>query len=368
MKVLDLPERPRILVITLRRLGDVLLTTPLIRTVRRSIPPSRLDVLTFRGGERILKGNPDVEDVITMQERPSVGETLVLVGRLWRRYDLVISTQAGDRPTGYALVAGRRRVGLVPRAGETGAWWKRHAYHLAVPLEPDAHHVTRMLALATALRLPHLSDIVCPQGPPAAAKDVAPRAPYAVVHANPFYRYKRWADAGWRSVARGLGERGLAVVVTEGRDPAERAYMETLWADTDVIRERGRLDWAGLTALLKGAAVYVGPDTSVTHLAAGSGCPTVALYGPTSPRLHGPWPVGGLAEPWNPAGTVQHRGNVWVVQNPLPCLPCEKLGCERHLDSYSRCLDELAPGAVLSVVDLALAHAPEQCFSSAGTA
>jgi heptosyltransferase-3 len=199
MKVLDLPEHPRILVITLRRLGDVLLTTPLIRTVHRSIPPSRLDVLTFRGGERILKGNPDVEDVITVRERPSVRETLVLVRRLWRRYDLVISTQTGDRPTGYALMAGRRRVGLVPLSGETGAWWKRRAYHLAVPLEPNAHHVTRMLALATALRLPHLPEIVCPQGPPAAAKDIAPRAPYAVVHANPFYRYKRWTDAGWRS-------------------------------------------------------------------------------------------------------------------------------------------------------------------------
>ena len=108
-----------------------------------------------------------------------------------------------------------------------------------------------------------------------------------------------------------------------------------------MIRERGRLDWAGLTALLKGAAVYVGPDTSMTHLAAGSGCPTIALYGPTSPRLIGPWPVGGLAEPWDHAGTIQRRGNVWVVQNPLPCLPCEKLGCDGHLDSRSQCLDEL---------------------------
>jgi heptosyltransferase III len=313
-------------------------------------------VLAFRGGERILKGNPDVDDVITIPERPSAGDTLALARRLWRRYDLVVSTQPGDRPTGYALLAGRHRVGPVPRAGETGAWWKRHVYHVSIPHEPDAHHVTRMLMLATALGLPHVSDIVCPDGSPDAANEVAPRAAYAVVHATPFYRYKRWTDAGWRDLARGLTERGLAVVVTEGRDPAESAYMEALWADTEVIRERGRLDWAGLTQLLKSAAVYVGPDTSVTHLAAGSGCSTVALYGPTSPRLHGPWPVGGLAEPWNPAGTVQHRGNVWVVQNPLPCLPCEKLGCEGHLDSYSRCLDELSADTVLRVVDQALAR------------
>ena len=109
-----------------------------------------------------------------------------------------------------------------------------------------------------------------------------------------------------------------------------------------------------LAALLAGAAAYVGPDTSITHLAAASGCPTVALYGPTSPRLIGPWPVGGLAQPWDHAGTIQHRGNVWVVQNPLPCLPCEKLGCEGHLDSRSQCLDELSVAQVLVAVDQAL--------------
>jgi heptosyltransferase-3 len=354
MTSLDLPARPRILVVILRRLGDVLLATPLIRTIRRGFPQATLDIVVFRGSERILRGNPDIDAVMTMPERPSAGETLALVRSLWRRYDLAVSTQAGDRPTFFAMVAGRRRVGLVPPAGETGAWWKRHAHHVAVAGEPGSHRVTQLLALATALGLKHAPDIVCPQG--SAADEVAPPRPYAVLHANPFYRYKRWTDAGWRGLARGLAERGLAVVATEGRDPAERAYVDGLWAAADppVIRERGRLDWAGLTALLKGAAVYVGPDTSVTHLAAGSGCPTVALFGPTSPRLVGPWPVGGLAEPWEHAGTVQHRGNVWVVQNPLPCLPCEKLGCQGHLDSYSRCLDELPARSVLSAVDQAL--------------
>jgi len=46
------------------------------------------------------------------------------------------------------------------------------------------------------------------------------------------------------------------------------------------------------------------------------------------------------------------------VQNPLPCLPCEKLGCEGHLDSYSRCLDELPLRSVLKVVDEALGRSP----------
>jgi len=58
---------------------------------------------------------------------------------------------------------------------------------------------------------------------------------------------------------------------------------------------------------------------------------------------------------WEAAGTIQHRGNVWLVQNPLPCLPCQGEGCEGHLTSFSRCLDGLMPVQVLQAVDAALA-------------
>jgi heptosyltransferase-3 len=57
------------------------------------------------------------------------------------------------------------------------------------------------------------------------------------------------------------------------------------------------------------------------------------------------------------AGKIQNRGNVWLVQNPLPCMPCQLEGCERRLDSYSACLDELPPAQVIAAVDQALAVA-----------
>ena len=93
----------------------------------------------------------------------------------------------------------------------------------------------------------------------------------------------------------------------------------------------------------------------MTHLAAATGAPTVALYGPTDPRLWGPWPIGGAEASWAAAGTIQPRRNVWLVQNPLPCLPCQQEGCLRHIDSHSQCLDELPAGQVLQAVDAALA-------------
>ena len=348
-----LPEPAQILVITLRRLGDVLLTTPLIRTVRRGFPHARLDVLVFRGGERILAGNPDIDDVVVMSERPSAAETWALIRRLLRRYDLVISTQTGDRPTFFALIAGRCRVGLVPPPCETGAWWKRLVYQAPITPTSGSHRMAHLQQLADALHLPFVPEIVCPQGSQAAP--VGLHGPYAVLHANPAYRYKRWTDQGWQTLAGELAKRGLTVAVTGGPDAAERAYLDALWgADPAVVRLDGKLDWPQLAGVLAGAAVYVGVDTSMTHLAAGAGCPTIALYGPTSPRLIGPWPVGGLSRAWDPAGTIQRRGNVWVVQNPLPCLPCEKLGCDGHLDSRSQCLDELSVRQVLAAVDQAL--------------
>jgi len=349
----DLPERPRILVIVMRRLGDVLLSTTLVRTLRAAFPRATIDLLVFQGTEVILAGNPDVDGILTLPERPTQRATLSLVRRIWRRYDHAIATQSGDRPIFLAFAAGRRCTGMVPPKG--GAW-KRWVLDHPVIADPDNHRVFELLRLVEPLGIAHTPKLVCPTSSAPLAAGIAPRGRYAVLHANPMYRYKRWPDEGWRTLARALAERGLAVVATGSPDPAERAYLDLVWGPVEppVHRLDGRLDWPQLSTLIGGASVYVGSDTSVTHLAAASGCPTVALFGPTSPGRIGPWPVGGLDKPWEHVGTVQRNGNVWVVQNPLPCLPCERLGCEGHYESHSRCLDELSARAVLSVVDQAL--------------
>jgi heptosyltransferase-3 len=353
--MLQLPQRPSILVIVLRRIGDVLLTTALVRSLHRGLNASAVDVLAFSGTEGILAGNPDVRSVITIAAHPSWAETVALACRLSRGYDLAVSTQAGDRPTLFAFIAGRHRIGLVPGQGSS-AWWKRLALHASVKSDPDQHRIAELMSLAQVLGVSGRPELV----PPAPAELDLPALdrPYAVLHANPMFRFRRWTQHGWRGLAVALRERGLAVVATGGLDPAERVYLDGLWETVpDVIRADGRMSWQQLSALLRHAAVFVGPDTSMTHLAAAAGCPTVALYGPASPHRIGPWPVGGLAPMWQPAAEMQRRGHVWVVQNPLPCLPCERLGCEGHLESYSQCLDELPLARVLVAVDQALTQA-----------
>jgi heptosyltransferase-3 len=347
---LELPARPRILVITLRRLGDVLLTTPIIRSIKRTWPDGAIDVLAYEATGGILSGNPDIARVIGIPEPPGAAQDLALMARLWKRYDLAVSTQPGDRPTRYALIAGRKSV--APVQDRFTGRIKAALLTRSVPFSGSVHRVEEVLRLADALGIARVPEIV---GPAVPASRGTQR--YAVIHAKPMYRYKQWTADGWRAVAAALAQRGLKLKATGGPDAAERAYLDTLWNGSPQIeRLDGTLSWPELFALISRAEIFIGPDTSVTHLAAASGCPTIALYGPTDPRLWGPWPAQGLHQEWQAAGTMQRRGNVWLVQNPLPCMPCQKEGCERDRDhGRSICLEEMRPEDVINAIDAALA-------------
>jgi heptosyltransferase III len=355
MNPIRLPRNSCVLVVVLRRLGDVLLTTPLIRSIKRAYPQASIDALVFAGTEGILTGNPDLREIIAIPQRPRLGETLSLIARLFRRYDLALSVQTGDRPTALAVIAGWQNAGPVEPGGSASAI-KRLILSRSCVSDPRRHRVANILSLAELLGIPAHAEIVCPAA--TARPPLAPAQPYAVVHAAPMFVYKRWTGEGWRALVAALRERGFSIAVTGAA--TDRAYLDDVWRNADVLRLDGKLAWPELSALLADARVYIGPDTAITHLAAATGTPTVALYGPTDPRLWGPWPSGGLDRLWDAAGTIQQRRNVWLVQNPLPCLPCQLEGCERRIDSYSQCLDELTVGQVLSAVDQAVKYDPEK--------
>jgi lipopolysaccharide heptosyltransferase III len=342
---------PRVLVVSLRRIGDLLLTTPLIRSLRRAWPDSDIDVLVFENTTGIVTGNPDINDVIALPLRPTFAESARLFLKLWRRYDIAISTQSGDRPIAFAFAAGRMRAGVTT---DDDPWLahalKRLAVHRRVAAVENVHRVEQMLRLADTLDIARAPDLVCPA--PASNSQAAPPGPYAVIHASPMFAYKEWTKDGWRAVTAALAQRGIAVVAIGGPGEAERHYLQKVWHGVADFHQVG---WPETMTLLSKAKIYIGPDTSVTHLAAASGCPTIALFGPMDPRVWGPWPVGGLATPWAASGTIQNHGNVWIVQNPLPCMPCTFEGCERHIGSRSACLDELKPEQVMAAVDRALA-------------
>ena len=365
----------RILLIATRQIGDVLLCTPLLRSIRAGYPNAKIDVLVYCNKGGMLEGNPDLHEVIEVDEHPPPRQYLAFVRRIFRRYDLVVSTQGGDRPFIYAWLSAPKRVSIIP-ALRWQAGWKRHVAQAWCLLDNDnTHTVLQNLQLADALGIARRFEVVPPVHADAKARvsDLLPfswqHAPYVVLHPMPMWRYKRWTEQGWLEVARYILSRGYKVVLTGGPNQSERAAIADLTRSLNTpnaVDVSGKLTFGQVSVLLRECRCYVGPDTAVTHLAAACGSPTVAIYGPTNPVKWGPWPYQYAADtnPFIRFKPFQRQGNVLLVQGIGACVPCHNEGCEKHKQSYSRCLDELPSETVVAGVATLLDHRPREVIGA----
>ena len=328
-----LTEDPaRVLVIVTRRIGDVLLTAPLIRSIKDAWPSAHIDLLVFKGTEDVLARNPDIDRIIVA---PLSGNWR-FIRQLWRKYDLAVSTSASDRPTLYAWLAGKTRVGVM--TADLKSAWKRSLLNASVPFDNlEAHTVVQNLQLADLLGLRRRFEtpIEWSAQDEAAIASIFPEfgcTKFAVLHLYPKFTYKMWHLDQWQALAQWLNARGLTVVLTGGGDSEEGNYVKRFAESVSPppVNLAGRLNFCQLALLLNRAALYVGPDTVTTHLAAAMGAPTVALFGPSNPVKWGPWPRGCEAQvsPYTLRGT-QFVGNVALVQGAGACVPCLQEGCAR---------------------------------------
>lgn len=345
-----------VLVVVTRRIGDVLLATPVLRSLKQAWPDARIDALVFAGTEGILGANPDVTQTLTIAERPHPLQHIVFIAKLFKRYELAISLVPGDRPTLYASLAGRRRVGLLLATRKER--WKRRLLDDWVPYDlSEQHTVLTHLAALTPLDVTPRAEVAVnwrADDERNIRQHLAPLAGkrYAVLHVFPKFNYKKWSDAGWLELARWLSTHGLRLVLTGGNDNAELAYIARLAAGMpEPLDLSGKLTLNEVACLIAGATAYVGPDTALTHMAAALGVPTVALFGPTDPLKWAPWPKHHPADrtPWQRLGD-QRVGNVFVVQGNAPCAPCNKEGCDRNINSYSDCLQALPAARVIKAL------------------
>lgn len=347
----------RILVVATRQIGDVLLTTPLIHAARARWPQARIEVLGFQGTLGMVRGHPDVDGLIETPARPGWRGTLALVRRLWRRYDLALVTDAGDRAHLMGFVAAPMRSGIIP-AGGGSTWWKKLLLDHALVAAGDlgAVHVTseKQSLLAPWLRDANntVPQVVPPTGaalPPQVQSQLTGGA--VVLHAPSMWPYKQWPIAHFEVLVKALLAEGRQVVLTGSagdRDQECIAPLRSLGAAPQLLDLSGQLDFNQLVTLFQGAALYIGPDTSISHLAAATGVPVIAIFGPTNPMRWAPWPARAEAQAlFARSAGVQQAGNVTVMQSGLSCVPCGRAGCEDHRQSRSDCLVDITPERVL---------------------
>ncbi len=348
----------RYLVVCTLRIGDVLLTTPVIRALRRHEPDACIDVLVLSGMAGILEGNPDVDRVLVTPHRAGLFARLREAAALWRRYDVALTTVSSDRARWYCFIAGSTTAGLY---NPHSAWLSVRLLKRRILFDDlHTHSVTMGLKVLDLLGIPRQYRVVPPTAGGTLPASVA-GCPYAVLHPYPKFRYKMWPQPHWAALARSLQQMGYVVALSGGPDPEEIRYVGEIADACDAVNLCGTLSLAQTADLIAGAALFVGPDTGVTHLAAALDIPTIALFGPSNPVKWGPWPAtyAQAASPWDMKGSRQ-VGNVCLLQGEGDCVPCRQEGCDRHQESHSRCLDELALSRVLQSVRQLLPSGPDR--------
>lgn len=307
------PPAPRVALVKLSSLGDVVHALPAAHALRAWWPRAELTWVVERREEAILAGNPDLDHVVPIDTRlwrrelcrptgaPGVlAEVRGLVRRLRAgRFDLAVDLQ-GLWKSGVIT----RLTGAPVRAGLAMGRCRERANALftthRVTPPVDVHVVEENLAVLSALGVGAVppSDRKFPLPPDAVAdravrdlleaEGVKPDTPLVVLNPGAGAASKRWPIGAYRRLGDELALRlGARVVLTwgPGEEPPARAIAHGMRAPALVppptsIRE--------LVALLRRATLVVGGDTGPIHVAGALGVPTLGLYGPTSARRNGP--------------------------------------------------------------------------------
>lgn len=344
--------------IAMQYLGDVLLATPLLHSLRRTYPDSCIDILVYENTAAMLEGNPDIDHIITTPNRPKLADYRHLLPKIFRHYDFAMALQTGDRPFLYSLLAAPYRISAVPPKNTTG-WWKRFFTQRWIESDnSDTHTVLQHLKLldlidaqlSFALVPPRLGDVrqLMERFP-----FLADNAFYVVLHPHPQWTYKRWTAEGWVTIGNYLATSGYKIILSGGPAQEEMSYIAGIanQLPKGSINLAGQVSLAQLAEIIGRAKLFIGPDTGITHLAAATGIPVIALYGPTNPVKWAPWPKDyhRNVNPFYKVGS-QQVNNIILCQGKADCVPCHLEGCERHRQSRSRCLDTLSPERVIEAI------------------
>ncbi len=332
------PGTPRLLLVKLSALGDVIHALPTLEALRAAFPGAEITWLVEAAYAPLLAGHPALDRVWAAPRlrlgRQGHGRDLTaclhLAARLRREaFHLVIDLQGLLKSAIWtALARSPRKIGY----HRTREWsWLPLTERLA-PYDPEAHAVRRYLNVAHYLGAPH--------SPPRFRLEHLAVAPgklsselagwdLVILHPGARWATKLWPAAAWAALAEGLTARGLRVALTGSA--ADRSLTAAIAAGA----RRPLLNLAGVTSLgelawlFQRARLAVTVDTGPMHLAAALGTRVVALFGPTAPWRTGPFGEG-------------HE----VVRLALPCSPCFRRRCENP-----RCLTELPPAQVMAACE-----------------
>lgn len=338
-------DGPRIVALQMKRIGDLLLTTPALAALRARQPEARIILCGSPVASVLAPALPMVDGVIGWRGGPAGAlDALRVFGQARGRGGLALDFTGTDRSavaTIFSRAQERRSFAWMERKGRRSRLYTE----LVESSVRERHTVDHYLDLVggpldPGSTPPHavldLPEAVSQQ----TAKFLEQRGvtgPYAVLHPGSARAEKHWLPQRWAWLLKRLTERFSGQILLTGTsDPHEVAHLREILAGARV--PAGRLvDLAGgtplltLAAIIKGARFLIGVDSAAVHFAGGFGVPCLSLYGPTNP-YH--WRV--------------RSAKAWIAQAGFDHLTLEEEFTPKH---RGRAMDELRTETVWDGVE-----------------
>ncbi len=336
-----IPASPSILIILMGSLGDVARGLCLVCQIKANLPQSRVTWLVEPKWSELVRLNRQIDRVIIFKRAWRLSAVWQLFKDLRQdHFDITLDLQRILKSGFFSLLSGaRRRIGFNRRNAKEFNWIfnNEHIGYFSDDLPKIRHYLkfTEHLGLPVPDTLDFgFSSLNVAKTAPRIITEL--RQPFAAVVLGTSWETKNWFYEGYLGlIQRILTDRILKVVLLGDDSRATLAASLTVKINTpNVIDLVGRTSLPQLAAVLKAAAVGVGPDSGPGHVAAAVKTPFVTLFGPTSAQRTAPFGFEQL-----------------VVEAGLSCAPCYKKRCP---DRNRQCMHSIQPDAVMEKVAMAL--------------
>lgn len=337
----------RILLTQLRRIGDVMMTTPSVAAVRQAHPQAHIAYLTEQPAHHIFRYSPHVDEVLVMPPKGTLaGQAGFAAGLRRRHFDVVVDFFGNPRSAVLTAATGaKRRIGFDFRA-------RRYAYTERVPLQGRRPYSADHKAALVERLGAQVTDLTPQVFLSATERDtvskalgdmgVRPDELFVVLCPVSLRSYKTWAAEHFAHLADALVERyGAKVLLYHG--PGEDAIADDvrLHMVQQALPDFPVNDLLVMAALFERAHIVVGNDGGPRHFAIAVGTPTLSVFGKDDPAL------------WTPPDQTVHRT---VEHDP---------GCKRDCH-WPRCGEECIRDLPYRAVEEALESYLEELLAHGG--
>jgi heptosyltransferase-2 len=336
--VVDFQDIERILVIRLSSLGDILLTTPVLRILREYCPAAQLDFLTKAAYQDVLRANPCVDRLLLWEPQQGLREMLSRLRQT--RYDIVIDLHRTlrSRLLYHGLLAERKLAytkRTIRRALLVHLGWNTLRAMTSVP----ELYMAPLRSLGMTAPLPPLEMHLTAESQEAMQaylQQELPESrmrPLVAVAPGAHWATKRWPVERFAAVAQTLAQTQQAAVVVLGSAEDRQLAQELCQQlSVPVLNSTGTLSLMHTAALLQQCHLLLSNDSGLMHMAAALRVPVVAIFGPTVQEF----------------GFYPFKASAQVVSAAVACRPCSTKGSTRCPRGHHQCMQQVTVAHVLA--------------------